>query len=172
MWPTRWGTDWNGRSFELFISGRPLYLKTAINCLGTIPSRETVSHFLFECPAYGNERQHLDTALGCQNRDLKYIMSKAEHTHELLRYVVRTQPLGLNNQALLQLLAATSHSLTAYPSRLHSHTTETTLEPHTSHTPILFFFTCIMSSSWSSSITTLPRPTPKTSPAEYQPPPH
>ena len=61
--------------------------EACLNHLGTTPSRETVSHFLFECLAYRNERQHLDTALGHQNRDLEYIMSKAEHTHELLRYI-------------------------------------------------------------------------------------
>jgi ribonuclease HI len=57
------------------------------------PSRETVTHFLFDCPAYQNERHHLDTALGCQNRDLGYIMSKESHIRELLRYIARTERL-------------------------------------------------------------------------------
>ena len=64
--------------------------KACLNCLGTTPSREMVSHFLFECPAYRNKRQHLDTVLGCQNRDFEYIMSKAEHTRELLQYIAHT----------------------------------------------------------------------------------
>ena len=34
--------------------------EACLNHPGMIPSRETVLHFLFECLAYRNERQHLD----------------------------------------------------------------------------------------------------------------
>jgi ribonuclease HI len=51
---------------------------------GTIPTKETVTHFLFDCPAYHNERHHLDVTLGRHSRNLEYIMSKEKHIRELL----------------------------------------------------------------------------------------
>ena len=60
---------------------------------GTIPTRETITHFLFDCPAYQDERHYLDASLGRRNKDLKYIMSKRETIQELLRYIGRTKRL-------------------------------------------------------------------------------
>jgi hypothetical protein len=58
-----------------------------------VPSREIITHFLIDCPAYQNERHHLDTALGRRHRDLGHIMSKESHIRELLRYIARTERL-------------------------------------------------------------------------------
>lgn len=63
------------------------------NRCGTAPSREMVTHFLFDCPAYQEERHYLDAALGRHNRDLGYIMSEEAHIRELLRYIARTERL-------------------------------------------------------------------------------
>ena len=52
-------------------------------------SRETITYFLFECPAYQDERHHLDATLGQQNRNLNIIMSKEAHVQELLQYTYR-----------------------------------------------------------------------------------
>lgn len=53
--------------------------------------KETVTHFLFECPKYNRERQDLDTALGPLSRDLKEILSDIDRTRELLKYIGRTK---------------------------------------------------------------------------------
>lgn len=54
---------------------------------GATSPRETVTHFLFNCPAHQNERHYLDTALGRRSRDLGYIMSRKDSIRELLRYI-------------------------------------------------------------------------------------
>ena len=61
---------------------------------GTVPSREMVTHFLFDCPAYQEEWYYIDAALGHHNRDLGYIMSKEAHIRELLCYIARTSLSG------------------------------------------------------------------------------
>ena len=58
---------------------------------GITSTKETVTHFLFDCPAYQNERHYLDTALGQHNRSLEHIMSKEESIRELLRYIGSTK---------------------------------------------------------------------------------
>ena len=45
---------------------------------GATSPRETIMHFLFNCPAHQNERHYLDTALGRRSRDLSYIMSQKD----------------------------------------------------------------------------------------------
>jgi len=60
---------------------------------GVTPARETVTHFLFNCPAHQNERYDLDRTLGRHNRDLEYILADSKHTRELLQYVGRTKRL-------------------------------------------------------------------------------
>ena len=57
---------------------------------GTLPARETITHFLFECPAYSYERHDLDEALGRHSRDLESILASRKRTRELLRFVSRT----------------------------------------------------------------------------------
>jgi ribonuclease HI len=58
---------------------------------GITSTKETVTHFLFDCPAYQNERHHLDTALGRHNRSLEHIMSEEKSIRELLRYIGSTK---------------------------------------------------------------------------------
>jgi len=60
---------------------------------GATAPRETVTHFLFDCPAYQNERHYLDITLGRRNRDLSYIMSRKDTVQDLLRYIGRTKRL-------------------------------------------------------------------------------
>src|SRR6267143_1952171 len=60
---------------------------------GEIPAKETITHYLFECPAYSNERHDLDRALGRHSRDLESIMASKKRTRELLRFVGRTKRL-------------------------------------------------------------------------------
>lgn len=52
---------------------------------------ETVTHFLFECPSFDYERHDLDRKLGRSSRDLKTILSNAEHIRILLKYIGRTR---------------------------------------------------------------------------------
>jgi ribonuclease HI len=54
---------------------------------GITSTKETVTHFLFDCPAYQNERHYLDAALGRHNRSLEHIMSKEKSIRELLQYI-------------------------------------------------------------------------------------
>jgi ribonuclease HI len=58
---------------------------------GIVPAKETIPHFLFDCPAYQNERHQLDTTLGRHSRSLEHIMSKEESTRELLHFIGRTE---------------------------------------------------------------------------------
>jgi len=57
---------------------------------GVIPTKETVAHFLFECPAYRYERHDLDRALGRHSSNLESILADDKRTRQLLRYVGRT----------------------------------------------------------------------------------
>ncbi|KAF8966739.1 hypothetical protein BDZ97DRAFT_1657193, partial [Flammula alnicola] len=57
------------------------------------PAVETVPHYLFECPAYGEERHDLDQTLGRHSRDLAAIMSNRKGIQEILKYVSRTKRL-------------------------------------------------------------------------------
>ena len=57
------------------------------------PAKETITHFLFNCPAYQNERHDLDKAIGRQCRDLEYILSNSKHVRELLKFIARTKRL-------------------------------------------------------------------------------
>jgi len=60
---------------------------------GAIPARETITHFLFECPAYAHERFDFERALGRQSKDLELIMACKKRIRELLRFVSRTERL-------------------------------------------------------------------------------
>jgi len=66
-------------------------------CIGmrrAIPAKETVTHFLFDCPAYATERDDMNQKLGRHAGDLKLIMSTTDGIKELLRYVGRTKRLS------------------------------------------------------------------------------
>ena len=63
------------------------------DCPGITSTKETVTHFLFDCPAYQNERHYLDRALGRHNRSLEHIMTKEKSIRELLRYIGSTKRL-------------------------------------------------------------------------------
>ena len=58
-----------------------------------IPTRETITHFLFDCPAYQDKWHYLNASLSHWNKDLEYIMSKRETIWELLWYIRRTKRL-------------------------------------------------------------------------------
>ena len=60
---------------------------------GGTPAKETITHYLFECPAYHNEQHDLDRALGRHSRDLESIMASKKCTRELLRFIGRTKRL-------------------------------------------------------------------------------
>ena len=62
-------------------------------CWGATSPRETVMHFLFNCPAHQNEWHYLNTALGQCSRDLGYIMSRKDSIWELLCYIGKTKRL-------------------------------------------------------------------------------
>jgi ribonuclease HI len=51
---------------------------------------ETVKHFLFECPAYHQQRHVLDVKLGRNSRDLQSIFQNVDHTKALIRYIAQT----------------------------------------------------------------------------------
>jgi len=61
--------------------------------IGVPPATETITHFLFHCPAYQNERHDLDNALGPHSRDLESILKSKKGTKDLLRYIGRTKRL-------------------------------------------------------------------------------
>jgi len=61
--------------------------------IGAPPAAETITHFLFHCPAYQNERHDLDNALGPHRRDLESILKSKKRTKDLLRYIGRTKRL-------------------------------------------------------------------------------
>jgi hypothetical protein len=56
-----------------------------------IDTPETVTHFLFECPAFDYKRHDLDRELGRSSRDLKAILSEPDSTRVLFRYIGRTR---------------------------------------------------------------------------------
>ncbi|KAF8964632.1 hypothetical protein BDZ97DRAFT_1612369, partial [Flammula alnicola] len=58
-----------------------------------MPAVEMIPHFLFECPAYSEERHDLDQALGRHSRDLAAMMSNRKGIQEILKYVSRTKRL-------------------------------------------------------------------------------
>ena len=60
---------------------------------GAIPAKETVTHFLFDCPAYMTEREKMNRKLGRHAGDLKLIMSTIDGIKELLRFVGETKRL-------------------------------------------------------------------------------
>jgi len=64
---------------------------TACSQITNRESIESVRHFLFECPAYSNDRRKLDAKLGRNSRDLKAILSNPKHTMELIQYIGRTK---------------------------------------------------------------------------------
>jgi len=49
---------------------------------GAMLAKETITHYLFECPAYHNEWHDLDRALGCHSRDLESIMASKKHMRD------------------------------------------------------------------------------------------
>ena len=53
-------------------------------------AEESVHHFLFECPAYRNERHILAQALGRKATSLKFLLNHKKGTKELLKYIGRT----------------------------------------------------------------------------------
>jgi 3-methyladenine DNA glycosylase Tag len=52
---------------------------------------ESVRHFLFECPAYNNERRRLDAKLGRNSKDLKAILANPEHIKDLMQFIGQTE---------------------------------------------------------------------------------
>jgi len=72
---------------------------------GVTPAKETVTHFLFNCPAYRYERHELDRALGRLNRNLEAILDNRKLTQELLRYIGRTKRLKRTFGNLAQSIA-------------------------------------------------------------------
>ncbi|KAL1728304.1 hypothetical protein EV714DRAFT_215422 [Schizophyllum commune] len=54
-------------------------------------TRETLRHFLFECPSYRAERVVLTQALGRDARNLEAIFHERKGMYALLRYVGRTR---------------------------------------------------------------------------------
>jgi hypothetical protein len=60
---------------------------------GNTLAKETILHFLFNCPAYQNEYHNLNTALGHCSRDLKFIPSSTKHTCKLLKFISHTKRL-------------------------------------------------------------------------------
>ena len=58
------------------------------------PAIESVRHFLFECPAYNQQRHQLELRLGRNSRDLNNIFKNKEHTKMLLDYVAHTRRLN------------------------------------------------------------------------------
>jgi hypothetical protein len=60
-------------------------------CSACKRSIESVHHYLFECPAYRNERHVLSQALGRKARSLRYLLGNEKGMKELLRYVGRTK---------------------------------------------------------------------------------
>src|SRR5437016_1657502 len=67
--------------------------QACINRQGTTPAKETITHFLFDCPAYSYERYDLERALGRHSRDLESILASKKRTRELLRFISRTKRL-------------------------------------------------------------------------------
>jgi hypothetical protein len=53
-------------------------------------AEESVHHFMFECPAYQNERHHLARALGRKASSLKYLLNHEKGISETLKYMGRT----------------------------------------------------------------------------------
>ena len=67
--------------------------KFCLNCWNLLnyKVKETVTHFLFECPSYEDERHTLDRKLGWLSRDLRAVLSEKEPIRELLRFIGRTK---------------------------------------------------------------------------------
>ncbi|KAL1740748.1 hypothetical protein HDZ31DRAFT_46902 [Schizophyllum fasciatum] len=57
------------------------------------PARETLRHFLFDCPTYRRERTVMTRALGRNARNLEAIFRDKKGIYALLRYVGRTKRL-------------------------------------------------------------------------------
>ena len=57
---------------------------------------ESVHHFLFDCPAYRNERHTLNQALGRKASSLKFLLSDKTGVQEVLKYIGRTGRLRRN----------------------------------------------------------------------------
>jgi len=62
------------------------------NCVHP-PAEETVHHYLFECPAYINERWAMTLKLGRNAKSMEYIMNNKDALHELLKYMGKTKRL-------------------------------------------------------------------------------
>ena len=67
---------------------RPCHNANAIN-----PPPETITHFLFDCPAYAQQRIELATKIGHQHLNLPDIMSNPDHLKALLKYIRKTKRL-------------------------------------------------------------------------------
>lgn len=52
---------------------------------------ESLNHFLFECPAYADERFYMDQALGRDAGDLRSILNNRRSTLTLLKYIGQTR---------------------------------------------------------------------------------
>ena len=89
--------------FQIWSNHLPL--NSYLHKIGKLPSKKcdqcwrrrhtdtpkTVTHFLFECPAFDYERHELDRDLGRSSRDLKEILSDPDSTRVLLRFIGRTK---------------------------------------------------------------------------------
>ena len=55
--------------------------------------RETINHFIFECTAYNEARDHLKARIGRDNFHISNIMTDANYMKELMTYINRTSRL-------------------------------------------------------------------------------
>lgn len=54
------------------------------------PGPETVNHFIFDCPAYDDERRELEKEMGRRNCTLRDLMTDEKGLKTLARYISRT----------------------------------------------------------------------------------
>lgn len=60
---------------------------------GERPTPETTNHYIFDCPAYAEERWELEKALGRKELNLKNLMENADTMKALTKYISRTKRL-------------------------------------------------------------------------------
>ncbi|EPS98120.1 hypothetical protein FOMPIDRAFT_19487, partial [Fomitopsis schrenkii] len=74
-------------SFHLHRIGRA----DSPTCSACEGSRETVAHYLLDCPAYGNARARLHHKIGSAAHTLRYLLTEPKTLGPLFRFIHETR---------------------------------------------------------------------------------